>query len=315
MTISAIFPSNVIFNNLDFAMTIEFNYSEIIMPTIHSPRRSLLFTPANRPALFSKALESGADMIIIDLEDAVAPDQKDSSRASAIEFLASGDDNTPERIIRINSPHIEAGKNDLDALIESNLTSGIILIPKVEGAEEILQLDKLLTEASSPLVLAVMIETIMGVENCFEILRSTSRLDFVMFGGADLAAELGTAVAREPLAYGRGRLVYAAKHAHVDVFDMPCLNFKDLSVVKKETDHAKLLGFTGKAAIHPTNLDIINTAFTPTQEEMEEARRFVDAYQNSTTGVAVVDGKLVEKPVVRAMENILARGLAAGLSP
>jgi len=137
----------------------------------------------------------------------------------------------------------------------------------------------------------------------------------VMFGGADLAAELGTTVAKEPLAYGRARLVYAAKHVQLNVFDMPCLNFKDLNLVRSEAEHARLMGFTGKAVIHPSNLDIINTVFTPTSKELEEAQRFIDAYQNSKTGVAVVDGKLVEKPVVRAMEIILARGHAAGLRP
>ena len=285
------------------------------MSTILSPRRSLLFTPANRPALFTKALESDADMLIIDLEDAVAPDQKESSRSSAIDFLAGGGEKAPERIIRINSPQTEAGQDDLDALVDARLTSGTILIPKVDSVEVILELDNLLTKANSSLSLAIMIETIMSVENCFEILKATPRLDFVMFGGADLAAELGTAVAKEPLAYGRARLVYAAKHAQIDVFDMPSLNFKDLEVVHQEADHAKLLGFTGKAVIHPSNIDIINTAFTPTPDEMDEAQRYVDAYQNSTTGVAVVDGKLVEKPMVRAMEKVLARGLAAGLTP
>ncbi|MGK0298158.1 MAG: citrate lyase beta subunit [Gammaproteobacteria bacterium] len=291
----------------------EFIYSEVIMSTIYSPRRSLLFTPANRPALFTKALESGADMIIIDLEDAVAADQKDSSRSNAIDFLAQVSDKIPERIIRINSLRTEPGQADISAIIDARLTTGTLLIPKVEDAEEITELTNILKKAGSSLSLAIMIETIMGVENCFEIFNTTLRLNFVMFGGADLAAELGTAIAMEPLAYGRARLVYAAKHAHVDVFDMPCLNFKDLEAVRNEAEHARLLGFTGKAVIHPSNIDIINRAFTPTREEMEEAQRFVDAYKKSTTGVAVIDGRLVEKPIVRTMEIILARGQAAGL--
>jgi citrate lyase beta subunit len=285
------------------------------MSTILSPRRSLLFTPANRPALYTKALESGADMVIIDLEDAVAEDQKEHSRSSAIEFLAEESDKIPERIIRINSPQTKAGQADLDALLDANLTSGTILIPKAESAEEIRAVNQLLSKGDPSLKLAIMIETIMGVENCYEILKAISQLDFVMFGGADLAAELGTTVAKEPLAYGRARLVYAAKHVQLNVFDMPCLNFKDLNLVRSEAEHARLMGFTGKAVIHPSNLDIINTVFTPTSKELEEAQRFIDAYQNSKTGVAVVDGKLVEKPVVRAMEIILARGHAAGLRP
>ncbi|MGY8815461.1 MAG: HpcH/HpaI aldolase/citrate lyase family protein [Gammaproteobacteria bacterium] len=285
------------------------------MSTILSPRRSLLFTPANRPALFTKALESGADMIIIDLEDAVAADQKEASRSGAIDFLKVASDKIPERIIRINSFRTDEGQSDIAAIIEARPTTGTLLIPKIEAVEEIQEITNILKKSGSSLNLAIMIETIMGVENCFEIFKPSLRLNFVMFGGADLAAELGTTIAMEPLAYGRARLVYAAKHAQVDVFDMPCLNFKDLDAVRTEAEHARLLGFTGKAVIHPSNIDSINRAFTPTKEEMEEAQRFVVAYQKSTTGVAVIDGKLVEKPIVRAMEIILARGQAAGLKP
>ncbi len=280
-----------------------------------SPRRSLLFTPANRPALYSKAVTSGADMICIDLEDAVASDQKQAARAEALNFLLHDSQATPERVIRINSPNTAIGQEEFDDAIKKEHISGTILIPKVESSYQILELHKQLSKKGSPLKLAIMIETIVGVENCFDILANNSHLDFVMFGGADLAAELGTAVAPEPLAYGRSRLIYAAKHAQVDVLDMPCLNFKDLDQVDKESQDAKCLGFTGKAVIHPGNIKNVNSIFTPTKDELDLAQRFVDAYQNSTTGVAVVEGRLVEKPVVRSMELILARGRAAGLIP
>lgn len=278
-----------------------------------SPRRSLLFTPANRPTLFSKAVTSGADMICIDLEDAVASDQKQLARADALNFLLQDSQAAPERIIRINSPNTAIGQDEFDEALKKEHISGTILIPKVESSNQIQELHKQLSKKGAPLKLAIMIETIVGIENCFDILANNSHLDFVMFGGADLAAELGTAVAPEPLAYGRSRLIYAAKHAQVDVLDMPCLNFKDPEQVDTETNHARCLGFTGKAVIHPGNIKNVNRIFTPTAEELDLAKRFVKAYQDSTTGVAVVDGKLVEKPVVRTMELILARGRAAGL--
>jgi len=295
-------------------MAYEFNYSEFIMSTLLSPRRSLLFTPANRPALFAKALQSGADMVCVDLEDAVAADQKASSRAEAFAFLAAGDTGFPERSVRINSPQTDAGQADLQALRESGLQRGTLLVPKVDSAEEVSQLIADLAQISINLRLAVLIESAIGIENIYAIVKAAPRLDFVMFGGVDLAAELGTRVAPEPLAYARSRLVYAARHAKIDVLDMPCLDFRNLDGVKQEAELARLLGFTGKAVIHPANVATINSAFTPTAAEMEEARRIVEAYQNSTTGVAVVDGKVVEKPVVRAMEIVLARGLAANLS-
>ena len=277
------------------------------MSTLLSPRRSFLFTPANRPALFEKALGSGVDMVCIDLEDAVAPDQKDDSRPAAYNFLKERGETGPERIVRINNPRTDIGQRDLNALLEADLKGGIIMIPKVDTAEELLNVDKLLHEASSPLKLALLIETPLGVENVYEIFTATPRLDLVMLGGADLSAELGARVAPEPLAYARARMVYAARHAGVDVFDMPCLNFKDPEVVREEAELAHRLGFTGKAVIHPANISIVNEIFTPSSEEIDEARRVLEAYQNSTTGVAVVNGGLVEKPVVRAMERILAR--------
>ena len=286
---------------------------KVIMSTLLTPRRSFLFTPANRPALFDKALGSGADMVCIDLEDAVAPDQKDASRPDAYNFLKAGGEPGPERIVRINSPRTDIGQRDLDALLEADLKRGIIMIPKVDTAEELLQVDKLLQGISSPLKLALLIETPLGVENVYEIFTATPRLDLVMLGGADLSAELGTRVAPEPLAYARSRLVYAARHAGVDVFDMPCLSFKDPETVREETELAQRLGFTGKAVIHPANIPIVNGIFTPSPEEIDEARRILQAYENSTTGVAVLDGGLVEKPVVRTMERILARARAANL--
>ena len=284
------------------------------MSTLLSPRRSLLFTPANRPALFAKALQSGADIVCVDLEDAVAPDQKAAARTEAFAFLAAGTAAIPERSVRINNPQTAAGQADLDALHESGLQQGIILVPKVDSAAEVNQLVSNLEKISVRLRLAVLIESAIGIENIYAIIAAAPRLDFVMFGGVDLAAELGTRVAPEPLAYARSRLVYAARHAKIDVIDMPNLNFKDDHAVRLDAELARLLGFTGKAVIHPANVTTINNAFTPTADELEEARRIVDAYQNSTTGVAVVDGKVVEKPVVRAMEIVLARGLATKLS-
>lgn len=285
------------------------------MPSQLTPRRSLLFTPANRPALYPKALASGADIICIDLEDAVALDQKGAARAGAIAFMASGGDAVPERVLRINSPETPAGRDDLSALAGAGLERGIILIPKVGGIGAVQAVVERLNKAAGSVRIAAMIETIAGVENIFEIVKATPRLDFLMFGGADLSAELGVPVDPEPLAYGRSRLVYAARHAGIDVLDMPCLNFQDQGAVEREAAYARRLGFTGKAAIHPSNIPLVNTAFTPTPAELEQARRVIAAYENSTTGVAVLDGALVEIPVVRAMEILLARGRAAGLMP
>ena len=282
------------------------------MTTIRSARRSLLFTPANRPTLFVKALGSGADMVCVDLEDSVAPDQKTAARQDALNFLKIG--GSPERVVRINHPDTSDGMNDLSELVDSGLKQGIILLPKVDNDTQILKLAELLDKSRVQLGLAVLIESVAGVENIYSIIKAVPKLEFVMFGGADLALELGTQVAMEPLAYGRSRLVYACRQSNIDVFDMPCLHFRDLNTVRSEADYARLLGFTGKAVIHPTNLEPVHMAFTPSSSEVEEARRVIEAFRNNMTGVTSLDGKLVEKPVVRAMELILARARAAGLN-
>ena len=254
-------------------------------------------------------------MVCVDLEDAVAPDQKEAARADAFAFLTAATTTPPERIVRINSLQSEAGQKDLLALLDARLQQGTILVPKTEDPAQLQQLASRLKQAGSRLKLATLIESTIGVENAYAIVQAIPDLDFVMFGGADLAAELGTRVAPEPLAYARSRLVYAARSAQIDILDMPCLHFRDLEQVRQEADYARLLGFTGKAVIHPTNVELIHHAFTPTREQLEEAKQYIEAYNRSSTGVAVIDGKIVEKPVVIAMQKILARGLAAGLKP
>src|SRR5262249_21726582 len=146
--------------------------------------------------------------------------------------------------------------------------------------------------------LAVLIESAEGLENVFSILKASPRIAFAMFGGADLSAELGVALAHEPLLYARSRVVHAARSAGVDLLDVPSLAFRDLEAVRAEAMAAKALGFSGKAAIHPSNVAVVNAVFSPSEEETARAEAVVAAYRASPNGLAVLDGKLVERPVV-----------------
>jgi citrate lyase subunit beta/citryl-CoA lyase/(S)-citramalyl-CoA lyase len=267
-------------------------------------RRSLLFAPGNRAEVHAKALASGADTVCLDLEDAV-PDMKDTARAAALPFL--GDADGPERVVRINSPRSAEGLRDLLALLDARPAGGVVFLPKVATAEEVRIVDGLFAEAGLDLGLAVLIESAEGLENVAAIFRASPRIRFAMFGGADLAAELGVAVAHEPLLYARSRVVHAARLAGIDVFDVPCLAFRDADAVRREAEAARSLGFSGKAALHPANIAAVNAVFTPSSAEIEAAERIVAAYRASPAGLAVVDGRLVERPVVRAMEQVLAR--------
>lgn len=268
------------------------------------PRRSLLFAPGNRPAVHDKALASGADIVCVDLEDAVPPQDKAAARDIALPFLTAAA--RPERVVRINSPRSADGMRDLIALAAAAPQAGTILLPKVADPFEVRLVDEILAEAALPLRLAVLIESAEGLERAPAILAASPRIDWAMFGAVDFAAEMGVPVAHDPLIYARQRLVHAARLSGIDILDVPSLSFRDDDVVRTETGVARSFGFTGKAAIHPSNIATINAVFTPTAEEIARAERIVAAYHASPNGLAVLDGKLIEKPVVRAMARILA---------
>ncbi|WP_421928597.1 HpcH/HpaI aldolase/citrate lyase family protein [Neoaquamicrobium sediminum] len=267
-------------------------------------RRTLLFAPGDRTEVHPKALATGADVVCLDLEDAVAPDRKAAARAAAVPFLRA--DDAVERVLRINSPRSAEGLRDLLAVIEARPQGGVVFLPKVATADEVRWVAGLLDEAGLGLAIAVLIESVEGLENVAAILSASPRIAFAMFGGADLSAELGVRIADQPLLYARSRVVHAARLAGIDVFDVPSLDFRDLDIVRAEALRAGELGFTGKGVIHPSNVTVVNEAFSPSAEEVEKARKIVAAYQASPTGLAVVDGKLVERPVIRSMERILA---------
>lgn len=275
-------------------------------PLPNRPRRSLIFAPANRPEVAPKALASPADAVCLDLEDAVPPGAKAEARALAMPFLMAAGGPGPERVLRINSLRSAEGLRDILAVIEARPPAGTILLPKVAHAEEVRLADELLAEAGLPLALAVLVESVEGLENVAAILAASPRIAFAMFGGVDLAAELGVAVAHEPLLYARSRVVHAARRAGVDAMDVPALAFRDLDAVAAEAAVARALGFTGKAAIHPSNLAAINAAFTPSAEEIARAEAVVAAWEASPTGLVVLDGKLIERPVIRSMQRVLA---------
>ncbi len=275
------------------------------------PRRSLLFAPANRTEVHAKALAAPTDIVCLDLEDAVPPDLKAEARAQAMPFLAAADGPGPERTVRINSLRSADGLRDLLAITEARPPAGVVFLPKVGSAGEVRLADEILTEAALPLALAVLIESLEGIAHVTEILQASPRIAFAMFGAVDYSAELGVAVAPEPLWHARVQVVQAARLAGIDAMDSPSLDFRNTDLVRAEAATARSLGFTGKAVIHPATLADVNAAFTPSEAEIARARAVVAAWQASPTGLVVLDGKLVEKPVIRSMQRVLA--LAEGL--
>lgn len=276
------------------------------------PARSLLFVSGDRPDRFAKAVGSGADLVAVDLEDAVAPAAKTDARAHGLAFLTARPQGPAHLVLRINGLKTRAGLTDLTAVADAAPPTGFIMLPKVDAAAEVHIADAILTEAGTTLGLIALIESLEGLQNVAAIATASPRLRLLMFGGADMAAEMGVSLDREPLLYARSRIVHAARRAAIGVIDVPTIEFRDTDKVRADADDAKRLGFTGKAVLHPSNVAAVNAAFSPTDVELAEAQRIVAAYDESAGGIAVVDGKFVDAPVVTAMRSIVANARAEG---
>ncbi|TMM50758.1 CoA ester lyase [Sulfitobacter sabulilitoris] len=277
------------------------------------PRRSLLFTPATRAQSFAKSMHSGADIVCVDLEDSVPPDQKEAARTPAVAFLTGPEHATAQRALRINGLGTRAGHVDLLAVLDAAPRHGGLLLPKVGHAEEIRRVDALLSEAGSPVEIYALIETMEGLENAGAIAAASGRLRMLVFGAVDLSAEMGSDLSDAALAYPRGRIVQAGRRHGLDVMDVPSLDFRNTQAVAAAASAARAQGFTGKASIHPVTLEAINAAFTPDATEVARARAVIAAFRAAPNGLAVLDGQLIEAPVIKAMEKLLAVADRAGV--
>lgn len=271
------------------------------------PRRSLLFVPGLRPDMFPKALNSGADIVCVDMEDAVARNRKEEGRALTLPLFRNRSHPHVEQMVRINALSTPDGLKDLTAIIESDSPPPAIMIPKIKSPEEVQLIDSLLSVgATRSIRFCVIIETNQGLERAIEIARSSPRIDSMILGAVDMSADLRCQKAWEPLLYTRSRLVHAAASAGIDLLDVPWLNLDDPEGLRREATGCARLGFTGKASIHPSQIPIIHEAFTPDARLVEKARKVCDAFERDTTGLVVVDGELIELPVVRSMYRVLA---------
>ena len=269
-------------------------------------RRSFIFTPGLKPDMFPKALNCGVDMVCVELEDGIAPKDKKSAREASIELFKSdsGYENV-ERILRINSIRTKFGLDDLNAVLNSSKPPPSLMLPKVMDAEEILIIDDLLTEAGNNCDLHPIIETNKGLENVFKIASSSKRIKTLFFGLIDMAAELRCKLTWEDLLYARSRVVHAAAREGIDAIDGPYLDLQDPEGLERYCEQARNLGFTGKGSINPKQVPIINKIFSPSTQEVEKAERILKIFDEADTGLVMVDGKLIEKPVLRQMQRTL----------
>lgn len=274
--------------------------------------RSLLFVPATRPDQFEKAAAAGADMVCIDLEDAVALDDKAAARDTALGYLSGALPAGPRWVLRVNSPRTELGLHDLLALLSSAAAPDALFIPKASSGEEMRWLDDLLSAADKDIDLLPVVESAEGLDRVVEIAGSSFRNVALGFGSADYAAELGSDMSVPALAYGRGRIAAAAGQAGIAAIDGIWPDFKDDDGLRGDTELIRSMGFDGKIAIHPRQVDVIHTVFAPSEEEVAHARRVVAASEAAKGGIATVDGEMIDNPVVVAAQHVLALAGAVG---
>lgn len=271
------------------------------------PRRSFIFTPGLRPDMYPKALASGADIVCVELEDGIAPKDKTEARGNALALFEQPQaDDGVERIVRINSMRQHFGIEDVNAVLASTTPPPALMMPKVRAPDEVVMLDQLLTEAGHATRLHVIIETNEGLEAAFEIARCSDRIDAMFFGGVDMAAELRCVNSYDTLLYARSRVVHAAAAAGLDVIDVPFLDLDDPEGMRVEAEKVRDLGFAGKGSVHPKQIVALNEVFTPSTDKIAHARRIIAEFEKADTGLVVIDGKLIEKPVLREMHRIVA---------
>ncbi|WP_226042682.1 CoA ester lyase [Natrinema sp. DC36] len=272
-------------------------------------RRSVLFAPGDKPALMRKAAESDADVVVFDLEDAVAPADKQCAREAVREVLDDVESDS-EVCVRVNPIGISAAI-DLEVVLEGPNPDSVML-PKTEAAEDVRTVDRLLEERDAEFPVLSLIESAAGVLRADDI-ATADATDALLFGAEDLAADIGAIRTSEgtEVLYARERTVIAASAAGVDAIDIVFTDYTDVDGLREETTFAAGLGYDGKMAIHPDQVPIINDAFTPDDEDVEWAERVLDAQGQTDAGVFEVDGEMIDAPLIAQAERIVERARQA----
>ena len=274
-------------------------------PSTH-PRRCLMFVPGSRPERYEKAIATGADQVCIDLEDAVAPGDKESARASLFAFLASVPASASEIGMRINPLSTALGQADLKALAGSGLSPAFVMLPKVETAEELQQANEALAQIETAFI--AQIETPRGLLDARALAAAIPRLQALMFGGFDYIVALRGRASWESFFHPRVQLATIAAEAGVGCMDVPWLDIKDQAGLVAETDRVIALGFTAKAAIHPAQVEPIQDRYLPSADEYARAQRVIEALAANRGEAIQLDGKLVDRPIEIAAERAVALG-------
>ena len=290
-------------------------------------RRSMLYLPGNNPRFLAKALAGEASCIILDLEDAVAPQQKGATRQAVVDTLRSVDFGAKEKVVRVNSLRSAFGLEDVKAVVPARPHT--LIVPKFANAQDVLEMDALVTQVEKDsglpegeVKLMPLIESPSGVINVESIATASRRITGLAFGVGDYTESMRGKIYYGPMVdeqweilYPRTKMLLACRAAGVDAIDTPHPKVGDLEGLERSALRARTLGYDGKALIHPSHVTITNRIFSPSPEDIAYAQRVISTVANAEAagiGAASMDGHLVENVHVAIAERILseARQLA-----
>jgi citrate lyase subunit beta/citryl-CoA lyase len=283
----------------------------------------MLFLPGNAPKMIINGNYLGSDAVIFDLEDAVAPDQKDAARLLVRNVLGALEFDRVETIVRINSIDTPYWQKDLEAIVPCK--PDIIMLPKTGQAKDVEVVDDYLAALEEKLGmepgtvrLMPLIETALGIENAYFIASARKRVVALFLGAEDLTADLRCKRTKEgrEIDYARSRMVNAARAAGVDVYDTPFTDVNDDEGIVADATYAKSLGFTGKASISPRHITAINTVFSPTKADIAYAYEVMDAIAEAKAqgkGAIALRGKMIDAPIVARAQQTIEAAQALGI--
>ncbi len=296
-------------------------------------RRSELSTPASNERMMQKAAASETDLVLLDLEDSVAPEEKAAARTKAIQALTTLDWGKKTRAVRINDLESEYAYQDIITVVEeAGERLDILIVPKVKSGKDVWWVDLLLTQIEKRLKrpkrigLEVLIEEVEAMLHVEEIARASSRLEALIFGPADYSASQGmnskviegslADYPGDPWHYARNKIAIAARAAGIDAIDGAYPDFSNAEGYRRECTHSHILGFVGKWAIHPSQIAIANQIYAPSQEEVARARKLDAAYQEALdrgVGAIAVDGKMIDVAIIRSLRTTLQKADLLGM--
>jgi len=272
-------------------------------------RRSVLFTPGTNPDRLRNAPHTGADVVVFDLEDGVAPEETPSARQTVQELIRDpAFDPDCEVCVRVN-PVGDGARTDITAVFDRKTTCDAVVLPKVSATEDVDTATTVLEAQDGPDAVLALVETASAVLHAPEI-AACDATDALIFGAEDLAAEVGItrSQAGTEVSYARQRVVQAASAAGIDAIDTLYTDFQDSDGLRMDAQRAAARGFDGKLAIHPDQIEVIHDALAPSEAQLEWARRVLDAAEaQDSSGAFQLDGEMIDAPLLRRAEQILAR--------